>query len=455
MTITFFLLSVLGACLTINLYKPFVRTQSLTIPSFLCGWLVGELAFFVFVIQLLGTLLFLAVGAVTGWLGVLGLLLAVASWVGMAFYLQRAAQAGKEVEAALQATLGNDYQRLIKPELLAQIPTELSYKRLLRPFSPHLPEVECNKNVRFFEESGVALALDIYCNRRHPANAPVLFQIHGGGWTEKMGDKDTQGLPLMNQLAAMGWVCVAVSYRLSPTFAFPTHIVDCKRGLAWTKEHISEYGGNPDFIVATGGSAGGHLCSLLALTANLPEFQPGFEHVDTAVNACVPFYGVYDLTDENKLHSHAGVRGYLAETVLQLPLTDIEPFRRASPLHYIKNNSGTDAPPFFVLHGTCDSLTSFNEGRFFAEALREASSQPVVFASLSLAQHAFDLFRSPRSEYVMFGVMRYVNYIYSIYLQQKKLTKPGVGTAEEQSKVEKVAKADIDATQAAPVKTGE
>ncbi len=433
MTTTFFVLSVLGAGLTINLYKPFVRTQRLTIPSFLCGWLVGELACFVFAIQLLGTLLFVVAGAVTGLLGVLGLLLTVLSWAGMALYLQRALQAGKEVEAALQATLGNDYQQSIKPELLAQIPTKLNYKRLLRPFSPHLSTVERNKNVEFFEESGVALALDIYCNRERPKNAPVLFQIHGGGWTEKMGDKDTQGLPLMNQLAAMGWVCVAVSYRLSPTFAFPTHIIDCKRGLAWAKEHVSEFGGNPDFIVATGGSAGGHLCSLLALTANLPEFQPGFEGVDTAVNACVPFYGIYDFTDENQLHSHPGVRGYLAETVLQLPLEDIEPFRKASPLHYVKNASAKDAPPFLVLHGTCDSLASFGEGRFFAEALGKVSSQPVVFAPLRLAQHAFDFFLSPRSEYVTFGVMRYVNYIYSLYLQQQKQTEPATGAIGDNS----------------------
>ena len=430
MTTTYFLLSAFGAYLAFNLYKPAIRQYRLTIPSFLCGWLTGELVYFVFAIQLLGTLLFVAVGAVTGMLGVLGLLLSVASWVAMALYLQRATRAGGEIEAALQATLGKDYQLSIKPELLAQIPTKLNYKRLLRPFSMSLPEVECNKNVEFFEESGVALALDIYCNRKRPENAPVLFQIHGGGWTEKMGNKDQQGLPLMNQLAAMGWVCVAVSYRLSPTYAFPVHIVDCKRGLAWTKEHISEYGGNPDFIVATGGSAGGHLSSLLALTANLAEFQPGFEDVDTSIKACVPFYGIYDFTDENQLHSHAGVRDYVANTVLQLPVTDMEPFRKASPMHSLRK----DAPPFLVIHGTCDSLASFNEGRHFAEALREVSSQPVVFAPLVLAQHAFDFFRSPRSEYVMFGVMRYVNYIYSLYLQQQKLTKPKVPTADAKSK---------------------
>ena len=54
--------------------------------------------------------------------------------------------------------------------------------------------------------------------------------------------------------------------------------------------------GTPAFIAVSGGSAGGHLGALLALTPGDPAFQPGFEEADTSVDACVPFYGVYDMT---------------------------------------------------------------------------------------------------------------------------------------------------------------
>ena len=103
-----------------------------------------------------------------------------------------------------------------------------------------------------------------------------------------------QGYPLMSQLAERGWVCVSIDYRVSPAHTWPDHIVDVKRALAWVKEHIAEYGGDPDFVAITGGSAGGHLCALAALTPNDPQYQPGFEDADTSVVAAVPIYGRYD-----------------------------------------------------------------------------------------------------------------------------------------------------------------
>ena len=129
----------------------------------------------------------------------------------------------------------------------------------------------------------------------------MLLQVPGGAWMT--GNKRGQAHPLMSHLAELGWVCVAINYRLSPRSTWPDHIVDVKRALAWTKEHIAEYGGDPDWIAITGGSAGGHLSSLAALTANDPQFQPGFEEADTRVQAAVPFYGVYDFTrSDDSMH---------------------------------------------------------------------------------------------------------------------------------------------------------
>ncbi len=135
--------------------------------------------------------------------------------------------------------------------------------------------------------------------------------------------------------------------------------------VAWLREHGEEYGADPSTIVVSGSSAGAHIATMLALTANDPRFQPGFEQADTSVSAVVPLYGYYGPV--------AGAPG--------LP---------SSPLDY----DAATAPPFFVIHGSNDTYVSPRGARDLVEKLRRESAQPVVYAELPGAQHTFDLFHS-------------------------------------------------------------
>ena len=113
--------------------------------------------------------------------------------------------------------------------------------------------------------------LDIW--RRHDlapgSRAPVLIQVPGGAWA--VNGKRVQAYTLMSHMVELGWICVSINYSKSPRCAFPAHIIDVKRAIAWVRENIADYGGDPDFIAITGGSAGGHLASLAALTPNDPS----------------------------------------------------------------------------------------------------------------------------------------------------------------------------------------
>ncbi len=193
------------------------------------------------------------------------------------------------------------------------------------------------RNVDYWGDGNYRHKLDILTRRLVPAErAPVLVSIHGGAWV--MGDKRQQGIPLMHELVQRGWVCVAINYRLSPRATWPAQIVDCKRAIAWVREHIAEYGGDPGFIAVTGGSAGGHLSSLVALTPNEPEWQPGFEDLDTSVDACLPFYGVYDMTgDPARSGAYGpGLLELLERRVMKTRLSDNPvPFEQASPDHRV------------------------------------------------------------------------------------------------------------------------
>jgi acetyl esterase/lipase len=206
----------------------------------------------------------------------------------------------------------------------------------------------------------------------------------------------------MLHLAARGWVCVTTNYRLSPRATWPEHLIDVKRALAWTREHISEYGGDPSFVAVTGGSAGGHLSAITGLTANDPRFQPGFEDADTSIQACVPFYGLYDMVAELGLKESKWRNESLMERMVfkSSPDSDRETWEAGSPLHRVH----ADAPPFFVIHGANDTLAPVGEARGLVERLRAVSRSPVVYAELPGTQHAFEVFPSIRSAHAVRAV---------------------------------------------------
>jgi acetyl esterase/lipase len=76
------------------------------------------------------------------------------------------------------------------------------------------------------------------------------------------------------------------------------------------------------------------------------------------------------------------------------------------------NRVHSDAPPFFVLHGRDDSVIPVAEARQFAAALREASKSPVAYAELPGAQHAFDIFGSPRARHSAAAIERFLAWVY-------------------------------------------
>ena len=260
-----------------------------------------------------------------------------------------------------------------------------------------------------YGDCGKRNLLDVYQpEEAREGGFPVLLQVHGGAWM--IGEKDHQGLPLMYHLAQRGWLCVACNYRLSPRDAFPAHIIDVKKAIAWAREHAPEYGGNPDFLAITGGSAGGHLSSLAALTPNKAEWQPGFEKADTSVSAAVPIYGVYDFLDRDGVRDAMSMEGMLAKNVMQCPVEGNEElWQDASPINHV----GADAPPMFVVQGTHDSLVWVEEARAFVEAARASSKQAVAYAELPGAQHAFEIFHSLRADLTVNAVTDFLEWCHA------------------------------------------
>jgi acetyl esterase/lipase len=265
------------------------------------------------------------------------------------------------------------------------------------------------RGVEYARVGRVRLKLDVYMPTAPAVQPrPAIVQVHGGGWI--IGSRREQGIPLLMHLAAAGWVGFNIDYRLSPRATFPDHLVDVKRAIAWVREHAAEYGADPGFVAVTGGSAGGHLSALAALTADDPTLQPGFEDADTSVAACVPFYGVYDFLDEDGLHLPL-LHRVLERAVFKATRAEAPGrFRDASPVHRIH----PDAPPTFVVHGERDSLVPVEEARRFVAKLREVSREPVLYAEMKGGQHAFDVVPSWRTVPVIEAIQRFLATVYRL-----------------------------------------
>ena len=393
------------AALTANALRP-PRGQRSGLAAFPAGWIFGETAPQMLALTAVDAVAHLTRGRRAGWRAKAGLVLAGASALGLTRVVRESHRAKDDFEEALVEGLGVDYV-----EQLDDVPSPADlatpWRRLARPFNFAHEGVRVIRNLPY-SEAGRRGHLDIYLPAGQDAikDAPVLLQVHGGAWT--LGQKEHQGRPLMNQMAAKGWVCVAINYRLAPRDPWPAHVVDVKRAIAWIKDNIADYGGDPDYVVITGGSAGGHLTALAALTPGDPAFQPGFEDADTSVQAAVPFYGVYDFAGSTGLGNAISMRdGFLSPRVMQTTWKDApEVYEAASPILRVT----PDAPDFFVIHGERDSLVSVDQARLFVAELRRTSRKSVVYAEVPGAQHAFDVFHSIRSAHAVRAVDRYLTW---------------------------------------------
>lgn len=382
--------TLVGACAVALAYRP-IRHEPFTVLSFACAWIAGELAFQNIVWQVAASVVFVTYGALDGWAGWLGLAVAVLDWIGLAGLGLAGLRAADVTAAALAEVRSGRFPVPDEPTA----PTWGRWWRVTRAIPFRSRAVDATFNLDYWGDGSGRHRLDVYRSRLvAPDHAPVMVYVHGGAWM--IGDKREQGKPMMFELVARGWVCVAINYRLSPKATWPDHIVDVKRALVWVKEHIADYGGDPAFVAVSGGSAGGHLCALLALTAGDAALQPGFEDKDTTVQACVPFYGVMDLTSSPEASRFgSGLVAMLEKSVMKVEEAEHpEVFRDASPTFRVHGG----APPFFVLQGRNDTLVPVETARTFVRRLRETSGAAVAYAELPLAQHAFDVLASLRCQ---------------------------------------------------------
>jgi acetyl esterase/lipase len=233
------------------------------------------------------------------------------------------------------------------------------------------------KDIVYGTAAGVALKMDIYYPQKAEGAVPAVLYVHGGAWTK--GSKDPG--PAVNDVRMLqqkGYLVASVDYRLAPQYKFPAQIEDVKCAVRFLRANAALYGIDGGRIGAMGGSAGGHLVSLLGLSGDQDFNSSGGSTGQSArVQAVVDMYGPSDISVVP-----GGVDRVLLMQVFGAADRGAAVVKLASPVSYVS----PDDPPFLIIHGEKDPLVPFGQSELLYAALK-AAGVPVELLRVKNAGH--------------------------------------------------------------------
>ncbi len=245
-------------------------------------------------------------------------------------------------------------------------------------------EVKVVKDVPYVG-GGRTEKLDLYLPIRSPnKRVPAVVIVHGGGWHG--GDKAAKREQnIGSNLAKHGFVCASVNYRLCKKSdnlesrlreVWPHNLHDCKTAVRFLRAHADKYAIDAKNIGAIGGSAGGHLTAMMAVTDNQDGLDPDGPYAEHScrVQAVVPMYGVHDVLFQAQKKGN---------TITE---SGVELCRNASPVTWVSS----DDPPALILHGTKDALVPVEQSSILHKRLMKSGVESKLVV-IEGAPHSFHL----------------------------------------------------------------
>lgn len=182
---------------------------------------------------------------------------------------------------------------------------------------------------------------------------PCFITIHGGGWT---GGEPKRMYPFAAHYADLGMVGISVQYRLYSAKTGVTvfdSVKDARSAVRYVRAHAAEFGIDPQKIIVSGGSAGGHLAAATALFDEVNETGEDLS-VPCLPNALVLLFPVIDCSKEGYGNAKIGDR-----------------WEEISPVHHVR----AKLPPTLTFHGTGDTVTPYIGAKTFHENMLKAGNR--------------------------------------------------------------------------------
>lgn len=224
---------------------------------------------------------------------------------------------------------------------------------------------------------GRSLKLDLYLpdDDTFPGPHPVIVFIHAGAWQFGERGYAYADAPLMN---IRGYAVAAIDYRFSWEALWPAQMHDCKGAVRWLRAHAAQYNFDVNRFVSFGDSAGGHLSSVLAMSAGVPGLEGtvgGNLEQPSHVQACIDFMGPTRFLEMTGFRIWPGssasllIGQTLSLIIANRDNPDWRPWvdlcHSADPSFHVDQAD----PPVFIGHGPADTVVEFNQSVIFANEL--------------------------------------------------------------------------------------
>ena len=201
---------------------------------------------------------------------------------------------------------------------------------------------------------GISLKLQVFNPEgMQPDTAyPVIIFFFGGGWN---GGSTKQFEYQAQHFATKGMISVLADYRVKnrhKTTPFDA-VRDANSAIRYLRTHAKKLHINPNKIVASGGSAGGHLAAAATLIKGLEEPNEDLT-ISSEANALVLFNPVIDNSQNGYGYERIGER-----------------YSEISPLHNIEKG----APPAIFFLGTNDKLIPVSTAKAFQTKMQAVGSR--------------------------------------------------------------------------------
>jgi acetyl esterase/lipase len=183
-------------------------------------------------------------------------------------------------------------------------------------------------------------------------NYPAIIFYFGGGW---ISGSIKQFEPHAKYFSQRGMICILVDYRVKKrhqTTPFES-LKDAKSAIRYIREHADKFHIDSSKIVASGGSAGGHLAAATAIINGYNENTDNMS-VSCIPNALVLFNPVID----------NGPGGFGYDRI-------DDAYKSFSPLHNIKNG----APPTILFLGTNDNIIPVETVKYYQKVMEKVNSR--------------------------------------------------------------------------------